>query len=610
MANAIFLADIRGPVGGVGPAGPSFYLGPAGEVWPINNLLTMPNGWVSVGDSVNATYLGLPEAQSGIVRRIIHNGTTSHLQYETFHLDGSHTWTRQQNGGVWSSWRRTDAKAPPRTLPLEANLNTYYGDDFYGPWRVTSTVNAETMTNLPLTSAGTKTTTVINVQTPYGYQTGYVYESGATTPNVQIRARTTFDNTVVDAWTPWVSIIGGGGALANVAQDSKARIDAYTNARGGSIGTGGLAAVALRFDHNLVNFRDIILPLLRSRNLPWSQAVNTAQNQIDFAANGGIWGTTLQGYVLNDGGELLAHSHTHSDSTSSAAIIANVEDSIPIFKSAMPELVVEGFAPPGAGGTNWNGFLDTSSMEHFTSKYTGASAVLKNFAFCTGYVQGPLRQLSGMLTNGQAHVTLDAVTSSASTISTMQQAQEMGAGVQLMMHPNMLTLPDKITTAVLTEILDWIAAERDAGRLLVLTTSGLLVADARHSYRANILRGFGTAVWSNLTGWTVASGTATGTGSAGIMSGAVSLSSLAHVKGRPRELVVEARSTAGATLRMGVTGSTTLAVSKSLTVAAGNTWRTYRIPFSLPNSATSLTVSLGRLSGGAMDMRNPSIQAV
>lgn len=610
MANAIFLADIRGPLGPVGPAGPGFYLGPAGEVWPIKNLKTMPEGWVTVGDSVNATYLGLPEAQSGIVRRIIHNDTTSQLKYETFHLDGSHTWTQQQNGGVWSSWRRTDAKAPPRTLPLEANMNTYYGDDFSGQWRVTSAVNAATMFNLPLTSSGAKTTTVIDVLTPYGFQMGYVYEAGSSTPNVQVRSRTTFDNTIVDAWTPWVSIVGGGSQLANVAQDNKAHLDSYTQARGGSIGTGGLAAVALRFDHNLVNFRDIILPLLKARNLCWSQAVNTAQNQIDFAANGGIWGTTLQGYVLNDGGELLAHSHTHSDSTSTAAIIANVEDSIPVFASAMPELVVEGFAPPGAGGTNWNGFLDTSSKAHFTSKYTGASAVLKNFAFCTGYIQGPLRQLSGTVTNGQTHITLDAVTSAASTISTMQQAQEMGAGVQLMMHPNMLTLPDKITTAVLTEILDWIAAERDAGRLLVLTTSGLLVADARHAYRANILRGFGTAVWSSLTGWTVAGGVATGSTSAGVMSGAVSLSSLAHVKGRPRELAVEARSATGASLRVGVTGSTTLSVSKTFTVPGGNTWNTYRVPFSLPVSATSLTVSLGRLSGGTMEMRAPAIQAV
>lgn len=609
----VTIANVRGPRGTVGPAGPGMYLGTANaQFGDIRDLKTMGNGFVSVGDYLAADGLGLPESVGGIVWSITHNATNVQQQFSTAHLDGAHLWSRKKTGATtWTSWRRIDAGRPPRTLPSGADLNTYFGEDFIGQWRVTSTTAAATMFNLPKDSLGRQTTSVIDVTGPYGFQTARVYNADGA-PLIFYRARTTHDATIVDAWTEWVSLTGAsdGSSLANVAQDNKARVDAYTRARGGSIGTDGLAAVALRFDHNLANFRDIILPLLRARNLPWSQAVNTSQNHIDAPANGGVTWAQLQGWALNDGGEILAHSHTHADSVGSAAIVANVVDSIPVFKSGMPQLVVEGFAPPGAGGTNWAGFLDTLTPEHFTSKYDGAGAVLKNFAFCAGYIPGALRPLSGQLTNGQTHITMDNTTSASSVTSVLQQAQQMGAGVQLMMHPNMLTLDGRITTTVLTQIFDWIVSERDAGRLVVLTTSGLLVADARTSYRYNVLRGFGTSVWTNTTGWTIAGSTATGLSNAGVMSGSVSLANLGHITGRVRELVVEARSTSGATLRMGVDGSPSLSVAKGIAVPSGNTWRTYRIPFTIPATASSLTLSLGRLSGGAMDMRNPSIQAV
>lgn len=510
----------------------------------------------------------------------------------------------EQVNGILASYQKT-----ARGISAGSDMNTYYGTAYQGQYYVSSTQTAQQIANMPTNRLGAVATTAFQMFPLYGTQIAYIYTQDQA-PTIKYRGRTTFDNTLVNAWSEWQEIGAKSTALTNVMQDNKSHVDAFMRARGGALGTGSVAAVALRFDHNMANFRDIILPLLRARNLPWSLAVNTSQNHIDAPANGGVTWAQLQGWALNDGGEVLAHSHNHADSTSDEAIIANVEDSIPILKAGMPEIVVEGFAVPGAGGTNWNGFLDTTTPEHFSTKYTGASAVLKNFAFCTGYIPGALRPMMGQLNNGQTHVTMDNYTVSSTAINTLQQAQQMGAGVQLMMHPNMLTLAGKITTSVLTEILDWIVAERDAGRLVVLTTSGLLMADGGRSYRNNILRGFGTSVWSSTTGWTVSGTTATGTTSAGIMSGSVSLANLGHVTGRVRELVVQARSAAGAVMRIGLTGSTSLSVSKDFTIPADNTWRTYRIPASLPNSATTLTATLGRVSGGAMEMRDPALQAV
>lgn len=612
MANAVFLADIRGPQGLGGPAGPGFYLGPAGQFNDIKSVLTMPNGWVTVGDYVNAGFLGLPEEYGGWVMMIAHSASIAQLTFSTFHPDGAHVWTRTKSSGTWASWRRVDAARPPRQIQNGSDMNTFYGDEFIGPWRVVSRANADTVANLPKDSAGLNATTIVDVTGPYGFQTARVYNGGSEVPLMYYRARIGIDNTVVNAWTEWVNMAGGGGSSSSggVMQNNKARVDAFVRARGGSIGLGGVGAVAMRFDHNMANFRDIILPLLRARNLPWSLAVNTAQNHIDSPANGGVTWAQLQGWALNDGGEVIAHSHTHADSTSTAAITANVTDMLPVLSAGLPMLKVEVFTPPGTPGTNWLGFNVSDTPEHFTTKYAAAGAILNNFAVCTGHIPGLLRPLIGQLTNGEDHMSMDSYTSASTVTNLLAQAQQLGAGVQLMMHPIALSQEGGITTAVLTQLLDWIAAERDAGRLRVLSLSGMLVADAKSGYNMNILRAFGSSIWSSTTGWAVTGATAAGSTGAGVMSGAVSLSNLGHVGGRIRELVVEARSTAGSTLRMGVTGSSGLAVSKSLAIQSGNTWRTYRIPFTIPASATSLTVSLGRLSGGAMDMRNPSIQAV
>lgn len=584
----------------------------------VKDLNTMPNGFVTVGDYLAAEGLGLPDTSTGVggvsgvggtVLAVAHSDTNAQQFYFTAHSDGTHIWSRKKTGSTWTSWQRTDSGKPPKLLPTNANLNTYYGDAYIGWWRVTSTASASTMSNLPLDSLGRQTTTVVHVTGPYGFQLARVYNADGP-PLLYYRSRTTHDATIVDAWSDWVNVASGASSpLTNIMQDNTAKQDDYYRARG-VVGTAGVGAVALRFDHNMLNFRDIVLPLLRARNLPWSLAVNTSQNHIDAPANGGVTWAQLQGWAVNDGGEILAHSHTHADSTSDSAIIANVQDSIPILKSGMPELVVEGFAVPGAGGTNWNGFLDTLTSEYFSTKYTGASAVLKNFAFCTGYIPGALRALDGKLTNGQTHITLDSYTTSSTAINMMQQAVEMGAGVQLMMHPNALTIDGRITTGVLTQILDWIVTERDAGRLAVLTTSSLLIADASVSRRDNILRGFNTAVWPTASGWTFAGNSATGTSSAGVMTGNVSLANLGHIRGRVRELVVEARASSGSVLRMGVSGGAALTVSKNLTVPAGTEWRTCRVPFVVPNSATSLVVSLGRVSGGALEMRDPVIRSV
>lgn len=497
-----------------------------------------------------------------------------------------------------------------RPVSAGSNLNTYFGESFQGPFSVISPATAATITNMPKNDAGDYMPTAFWFMWPYGIQIAFIYNVN-NAPTVKWRGRTTFDNEIVDGWSEWSSF---GGSVtsqrdSNVYQNHMAKRDAFIRARGGSIGTSGKAAVALRFDHNLVDFRDIVLPMLRARNLPWCQAVNTSDNQMNSITNGGISLATIQGWAINDGGEVFPHSHTHGDSSTDEAIWANVLDQMPIFAAQMPLLATEVFAPPGAGGTNWNGFLDTSTPEHFTSSYTGARAVLSNYAACAGYIPGVLRPLTGETTNGQTHQTLNVAAASVVT-DVLKAAQDIGAGVQLFLHPNDLTRPEApLTPAILTEILDWIAAERDAGRLVVLSPSGLLLADSGHSRRYNVLPAFGPR-WTQGTGWTHHEGVSVGVSTSGIMAPSIDLTQIKHICGRVREVYVEARASSAASLRIGAQGSPSLNSLKTIPLVADGQWHIYRVPVTIPATATSMSVTLGRASGGGFEMRNPGLLSV
>src|SRR5690606_12080357 len=50
-------------------------------------------------------------------------------------------------------------------------------------------------------------------------------------------------------------------------------------------------------------------------------------------------------------------------------------------------------------------------------------------------------------------------------------------GTVIFLHPSVLNSTDRITSAQYVEILEYIAAKRDAGQIMVLTMGGLSVAD-------------------------------------------------------------------------------------------------------------------------------------
>jgi len=419
----------------------------------------------------------------------------------------------------------------------------------------------------------------------------------------------TYDDTA----KKWLPLTPGPNTMLN----HQSRREDYLRARGGPIGTNGLAAVALRFDHGLANFGTTILPLLTARQLPASLAVNPSPDNMAYAENAGYGWADLRDWTMEKGIEVWNHSYTHADSFTDAEIIANaVTNPLAVFEIELPNSTIEGFVVPG-GTADWQGWTPTNTVEHFGSGYVAGHAILSSHALCTGHLGGAVWSLTGEVINGRRHLSSDAETS-ANIIATITRAQLVKGGVTIMMHPSLLNAGGGMSTATLTAVLDHIVAEREAGRLMVLTMSGLMGADVRSSYRHNVIAPFSADTpWTlqtdyTRTGDTFSSSTATAT-----MRQSIQFTDIEAVKGRLREFSVEARALSGggtATLKLTVSSTGTngsLSHTQNFVLPADSVWRRYRLFPQILRTAFTGNYDAGRVAGtGTLEMRDVRLEAV
>ena len=401
---------------------------------------------------------------------------------------------------------------------------------------------------------------------------------------------------------------------AETASDNRSLVANYLSARGGAIGTSGVAAVALRFDHGLANFKNTILPLLTARQLPASLAINPSPDNMALAENTGVTWADVADWTMEKGIEVWNHSFTHAESVGADAIYRNIAtDPLAVFATELPNSTIEGFVVPG-GTADWEGWTPTNTPEHFGSKYVAGRAVLGNHALCTGHLGGAIWSLSGDVINGRRHFGADTETS-VNVISMITRTQLVKGGLTIMMHPSLLN-SSGMSTATLTAILDHIVAERDAGRLVVLTMSGLMGADVKSSYRNNIIAPFSANTpWTLQTNYTLTGDVFSSATATALLRQNISLSDIDRVRGRIREFSVEARAiTSTATLRLNVVSSGTLGSISHLqnfVLPGDSVWRTYRVFPQMLNTALSCNFDAGRLAGtGTLEMRNALVQAV
>jgi peptidoglycan/xylan/chitin deacetylase (PgdA/CDA1 family) len=375
--------------------------------------------------------------------------------------------------GTWGTWR--DLRSQASTTLSGGDMNAVTTPGIY---YVPTSGSAAGIANHPDGQPG-----VLEVFRPADGIVVQRYTSYGTRGTTWYRATSSVST---GNMTPWRDLLASGGSSAGGADAGPYRhTDLVARARlrrGGRIGTGGLAAVALRFDHHLDNFRAKVLPLLRKYNLPWAQAINP--QRIGTGDDNATW-AELQGWCLDTGGEVWNHSGNHGDAATEAELDTQIAGSLATLQANLPALAIEGWCPPGLADGQYMGASPFKTTEQNTGTYAGR-LIMGNHAFVAGYAPGVYRVLDPTVQPiGAPHITIDRA-SLSSLANTVGQVVSRGAGIAFMLHPNYLDQDGFITTADLETFLADLAARRDAGELVVLSYSGLWVADIATGYRHNL----------------------------------------------------------------------------------------------------------------------------
>lgn len=493
-----------------------------------------------------------------------------------------------------------DSARQARLMPTNSNLDEWRGAEYSGRWSISSAGVLATITGLP---PGAQIGELF-VHQSTGFHTYREYQSG--------NHPRTWDRGVMQiaplVWSEWRQIAhtddvpedGNEAAIGAMVRRDRAR-----SRKGGRIGTAGRAVVTLRFDDAHDAMASTVLPLLQQHDLPAYQAV-TVRNVEENSSR--TWAQIKA--LVNEGIEVFGHSWTHQAASGQAAIHKEIIESAAYMEAQMPGVAIEGWVMPGTGqsGTEaYDGFGPGGTVEAFTDTYAG-QLILSRYAVPCGSIQGHLMPLNGAPVTGQVHWTFESATL-AETQAMVQQAVATGAGITLMAHPSRFGTSGFMSVADLEALLAWLAAERDAERLLVLTGTGQAFADSSTSERMNVVprvdHGLG---WSG-PWWTFANGLATTSATDALTYSAASVG-VNHLRGSVLEVTALVNAPTGAVFRMNVGGGVTRTTEH--TIPAGD-WHRVRMFVHYPTTAgvsAGLTAAFARVSGGAITITDVAVQPV
>ena len=392
--------------------------------------------------------------------------------------------------GQWffGEWKRLDNQQKFITLTAGANVDDLRGD-------IVATIPATSMgiTGLPVDVGGTLIVTDVKNASGNIYTQTLItaMQTGAAEPGVYWRTSWSSDG----RWGPW----------AKVAQDSPDRmqlaparreavVEAGLTRRGRVIGTGGLPAIALRFDHHLVPFGTKVLPVLKRLRLPWGQML--MPSTVGSGNDNWTWSRIAQ-ECHDSGGEVWNHSFSHSDILNTGQADREVSLSLTRLKENLPSLWIDAWAPPGQPAMM--GYEGQDTPEKHWKTYPGR-LILAQHALVRGYYPAVYRKLNGPELVGTGHVTIDKMDSN--TVGGMVRgAMSTTSGLTLMLHSTYLDQSGYMTTAQLTSALEYIAQLRDQGEIVVLSPAGVMLADQEKPRSTGNITTAGTA--GSITGsWT------------------------------------------------------------------------------------------------------------
>lgn len=427
-------------------------------------------------------------------------------------------------------------------------------------------------------------------------------------------------NVTNQTWSEWETIGGNpppataAPSYPNAGLANALRMQAFRRRRGGVLGTGGKPAIALRFDHGLIKFRDVILPMLREYGLPSALALNS--RGWDRPESLGVTAADVGKWVLNDGVEVWNHGATHGAASTTEAYVDEIVNGKKELEAQFPMSAIEQWCVPGVGDPGYGGQSATDRPESFYD-YEAGRIIMETHAVSTGHIQNMYRELYGEVQQGLAPQGMDS-TGLNVIMSRIRTAISFNRGIQLMLHPSVLNDAGMLATEELRTILSFIASERDAGRLVILSMSGLLMADTSHARRASLILdgdfsgSITSGVWFQ-SGWTKgAAGWAKSNGSTTPIY--QNLVTMDQSRGALHEFKVRVKSATGGRVEVKLhnsADSTILNSVRSVTLAPGAE-TTVRIFATLPLVAAnhSHRIQVTDVDGAGIEIAELALRAV
>lgn len=586
-------------------------IAPDGTDWNTMYGLDNDGVWDIPSHTAARTMTGLPDVGfTGQMQVLAATGGHS-TQIYTPQGSGARIWIRFNpvSPGAWGEWiDLTNPSITTRLVPDNFDLTDVSPAVRLpaGFWSVKSAASAATMKGLP-EGVGA----CVFQQWPYNPAAAPAARLliGANNTGVWYQ---TLDGT--NQWGSWIRTDSTAAGSGGGPQPAVALTDRILASKGGRIGTAGRGVVAIRIDHNMRAMTDTVLPLLAERGIPASQChfveeMNPQPHYTGDDSTGSSW-ADVQTQALEHGIEVWSHGWTHTD-RSGDGLTQEIVDSRTELENAIPRVPVTGFMVPGVNGGKWDGFSDNMADPRVWNTTTAGSLIAANYGTADGH-GSVLNPLTSRPNYGWTSYFVDSVASADNVISLIDAAKDTGTGLVLAIHPRVIGMSGQITESTLAAILDHVAAERDAGRLEVLTVSGLLCADPDKTSRHNMLRRSDfsdLAYWSGRTGWTFDGSEATASAGSGVLAQGYLVPRTAWLAGSTREACLDVTAESAAVVTLTVTDDSGFTITETINHPGDRSVHTIRRPLTIPNDAGTINYRIEVTSGTATITR-PGLTAI